>query len=146
MPACDMPAFMCQYAGDLIQWQMLNQAGCHINTGTHCSYRCRIHFLVPDVVQLRHFDSQLFTDRRQEMIDLRHLVFTKTNRRGQKTNSRRFLVKLSLKRLHQLHKMRKRIQCGKCPTIHLMDIAFCRIRHIIPPVTLYSSFEFSQLH
>ena len=80
MFAGNVAAFVRQNTGEQIERKFIHKPGCHINARVNAAKCCCIGPLVSHIIKLRGINAKLLTDRGQETVYLRHLVFTETDR------------------------------------------------------------------
>jgi len=80
MFAGNVAAFVRQNTGEQIERKFIHKPRCHIDTRVNAAKCCCIGPLVSHIIKLRGINAKLLTDRGQETVYLRHLVFAETDR------------------------------------------------------------------
>ena len=80
MLAGNVATFVCQNTGEQIEWKFIHKPGCYIDARVNAAKCCCIGPLVSHIIKLRGINAKLLTDRGQETVYLRHLVFAETDR------------------------------------------------------------------
>ena len=80
MLAGNVAAFVCQNTGEQMERKFIHKPGGHIDTRVDAAKSGRIGPLVSHIIKLRGINAKLLTDRGQEAVYLRHLVFAEADR------------------------------------------------------------------